>query len=225
MEKMKSLIFLNIILSSMFLYGQTDTSTDYNLDFSNIKSKILQSIILSKEFENETQCKMIIIHSLSLEVKKKYEYLEPYKKKDFFTLNKLRNILPFNYWVYQIGNELEYINKGNDLIDYYIDSDSTYAHNKFLESRERKLFTSDKGFYYYHCNDEFDIIKIYEPFDKWADLYFNEINKKHKIIEIVIPVKYEHLERFNNKEKYFLYKIKLYENSVEVKSVKSVELE
>lgn len=225
MEKMKSLIFLNIILSSMFLYGQTDTSTDYNLDFSNIKSKILQSIILSKEFENDTQCKMIIIPSLSLEVKKKYEYLEPYKKKDFFTLNKLRNILPFNYWVYQIGNELEYINKGNDLIDYYIDSDSSYAHNKFLESRERKLFTSDKGFYYYHCNDEFDIIKIYEPFDKWADLYFNEINKKHKIIEIVISVKYEHLERFNNKEKYFLYKIKLYENSVEVKSVKSVELE
>ncbi|MGM5630692.1 hypothetical protein O2K51_07280 [Apibacter raozihei] len=216
MELMKPLILVNLFFFSILLQGQSDSLKNNDLvDFTTIKSKIFQNIILSKELENDTQCKMIVIPSLSLGVKKKYEYLEPYKKKDSLTLNIIRNVLPPNYWVYQKDNEFEYINKGSDLIDYYIDSDSIYAHNKLLENRERKLFTSDKGFYYYHCNDEFDIIKIYEPFDKWADLYFNS-----NVIKIVIPVKYEHVERFNIKEKYFLYKVELYENGTDIKSVK-----
>lgn len=225
MEQMKPIILVNFLFISIYFYGQSDCLKNNDLDISTIKFMIFKSIISSEEFENSTQCKMIVIPSTSLGVTKKYEYLEPYVKKDSLTLDKLRDFLPNNYWIYQIGNEIEYINKGNNLIDYYINADSIYAHKKFSENRERKLFTNDKGFYYYHCNDKFDIIKIYEPFDKWANLYFKEINKNNRFIEFIIPVKYEHLERFNNKEKYFLYKIQLYENGVEIKSVKFIGME
>lgn len=69
------------------------------------------------------------------------------------------------------------------------------------------------------CESSFDIIKIYEPIDKWIKIYQKyyskhplELNDKYENYEVVIPVKYESLSKghmFLEKEKYYLFKIKI----------------
>ncbi len=212
MDKMKPFIFLNIILSSMFLYGQTDTLSKENLLLVDmVKKEVYKEIIFSDKLKRDKKCHIVTIPNVSLGQEKIPERYYPklIEKKDSVSLEMLRKRLPDNYWVYGVDNPLVYTNYGEDYINYFDKLNDPYGPD-YLQNLE--------------CNASFDIIKIYEPFDKWVKLY----NSPHDSVKIIIPVKYESLSdghMFLEKEKYLLYKIELYENGTEVKSMKVIELE
>ena len=123
MVKMKPLIFLNIILSSMFLYGQTDTLSKENLLLVDmVKKEVYKEIIFSDKLKRDKKCHIVTIPNVSLGQEKIPEryYPELIEKKDSVSLEMLRKRLPDNYWVYGVDNQLVYTNYGEDYINYFI---------------------------------------------------------------------------------------------------------
>ncbi|TWP28248.1 hypothetical protein ETU08_11095 [Apibacter muscae] len=209
---MKPLILASFYLFSCLIFAQKDSLNKADLDLiTQFKTRLFIEIVSSQEFQNKVQCKIVTIPSFALEIKKKYEYLEPRKDKDTLTLGRLRDILPSNYWVFLVESDLEYIFKGEEIIEHYIKEYPVYSSNKISENMEgrKNPFTSAIGFFFNYCDNEYDIIKIYEPFDKWGNLYSYMFSRYSTDQEIVIPVKYEHSEQFSGKENYMLFKFKV----------------
>jgi len=204
MDKMKLIIFLSILLSNIFLYGQVDS---LQLPYADrAKEEIYKSIIFSKELKSDEKCHIVIIQpiSLSMDFASQIGFYNIKKEKDSISLMNLRNSLPESYRIYSIEDKLSNTVKGYDLIYGLQRLDSSYMPRNFEEDI---------------CEDSFDVIKIQEPLDSWMEIY--EANVFLGKARVVMPVIYESFHKI----KYLLYKIELYEGSTRVKFIKVVELE
>lgn len=214
---------LLILINFSFIYvfqGQISSREINNVNVSPIdqlKIEVYKSIILSKEFKSNKQCHVVGINSVSLNMDyypKGYStggslgfyYTNLDMTKDSVSVKELRKDLPKKYWIFEDLRKFLGVEFDREYISEFLNTDSLYIPQKID-------FTTDL------CESSFDIIKIYEPIDKWMKIYQKyyskhpiELNDKYENYEVVIPVKYESLSKghmFLEKEKYYLFKIKI----------------
>jgi len=159
------------------------------------KIDVYKEIIMSEEFHNDKKCNLVAIHPNSVRTERlimSQYYME--EIPDTLSVPMLRNELPENYLVYSLVNPFIYSNTGRSFSEQLFDSDRLYC-----PPYDR----------YYLCQDKYDIIKIYQPLDRWAGVYRGFLNNSW-IYEVTIPVKYEIMDSYDMmEEQYFLFKIKL----------------
>ncbi len=213
MEKIKLLTLLSLVFVC-FLKGQIIERKEKGrinpIDY--LKTEVYKSIILSEEFKSNKKCHIVGINTTSL--KMDYSIGSPLGDyfynvqvvKDSISVKKLREELSEKYWVFEDSKKFLGVEYDMSYISSLERSDSLYA-PKYL------------AYDYDVCNNSIDVIKIYDPLDKWIKFYVNyysnhpiKISKEFQNYEVVIPVKYELLSKghmFLEKEKYYLFKIKI----------------
>ncbi len=210
----RNYLILFSLLALVIVRGQEKCSSYFNSfcekEFNNVRINTYKAIIFSKELESNSKCHLVTIQSVSLDMK--YEYPRGFydikESKDSISIDSLRKQLPESYRIYEVKDHLTNISYGSDYLDYFINSDNLHI-PKNLEDET--------------CNLSYDVIRIYEPLDKWAATYSSNVaNSSSKEI---IPVMYEKLkDGFIVDRKYLLYEIEIESNGV-IKSIRTAKLE
>ena len=181
----KKLLILINVLSISFVCSQT-TSKDILRKVNHFKVEVYKAIVLSEEFKSNKNCHIVGINTVSLNMEYsgngpiRFFFYDIQITKDSISVQKLREELSKKYWIFEDSSDFLGIGYREDYIDNIIKTDSLYIPDFFQDEV---------------CKFNYDIIKIYQPLDKWLDFHSKSYNWNLQNYEVVIPVKYESLSK------------------------------
>ncbi|TWP26672.1 hypothetical protein ETU09_08900 [Apibacter muscae] len=212
----KHLIGISFFLTTLMI-GQVQESSINMVD--KFKVAVYQSIINSKEFKSNKSCHIVGIKPIALTMDYSIGstlgdlFYNVKETSDTVIIKELRKKKKKKTWIFKEPDESLLGGYNLTYVSALMDSDSLYIPQNID-------FEADL------CKSNLDIIKIYEPLDKWMDFYKKYYSKEFKNYQVVIPVKYVSLTQgsmFPEKEKYYLFKISIgYNKKADLEIVKEI---
>ncbi|TWP26673.1 hypothetical protein ETU08_11090 [Apibacter muscae] len=170
------------------------------IDF--VKTEIYKALLLSDEVKKEKEFHLVSIQTLDLDINPNSNFFQIFikEKKDSISVDKLNQKMPYNYKIYKELKEEKFMDSNLQRVNLY---------QAFSEYNEWKPVN-------------YSYIRIYEPLDKWANLYLYISDLIGGNPYEIIPVFYTQIKNKQElKQEYKLYKI-VYSKQGKIESINTI---
>lgn len=201
---MKPLILASFtILAILYSRGQNCYNQCLDRDkIDFVKTEIYKAILLSDEVKKEKEFYLVSIQTLDLDINPNSKFFQIFikEKKDTISVDKLNQKMPYNYKIYKELKEEKYMDSNLQRVNLY---------QAFSEYNEWKPVN-------------YSYIRIYEPLDKWANLYLYISDLIGGNPYEIIPVFYSQIKNNQElKQEYKLYKV-VYSKQGKIESINTI---